>query len=135
MKVLFNKFHRSINLMVLLSSNLGSRNQTTHSKFWIPAQNGEMKVLFNKCHRRLNLVALLFGNLGSKNKTAYSEFWILEILRVLPYKIWSLKVFYTYSLQYVESIHAPDLCIRFFFLKIQEIFTKFKWFLIRRCST
>jgi hypothetical protein len=33
----------------------------------------------------------------------------LKILRVFSYKVW------TYSLQYVESIHAPDLRIRFFF--------------------
>jgi hypothetical protein len=33
MKVLFSKFHRRINLMVLFFSNLGSRNKTTHSEF------------------------------------------------------------------------------------------------------
>jgi hypothetical protein len=65
----------------------------------------EMKVLFNKFHRGINLMALLFSNL-------YSEFRHLKISRVFSYKDWSLKV--PYSLQYVESIHAPDLRIRFF---------------------
>jgi hypothetical protein len=33
MKVLFHKFHRRINLVVLLFSNSGSRNKTTHLEF------------------------------------------------------------------------------------------------------
>jgi hypothetical protein len=81
----------------------------------IPTQNGGMKVLFNKFHRGINLVALLFSNLGSRNKTTYLKFINLKLLRAFSYKVWSLKVPYTYSLQYVESIHAPDLRIRFFF--------------------
>jgi hypothetical protein len=76
-----------------------------------------MKVLFNKFYRRINLVALLFSNLGSRNKTTYSEFRHLKILRIFSYKVWSLKVPYVYSLLYVESIHAPDLRIRFFYFK------------------
>jgi hypothetical protein len=69
-----------------------------------------MKVLFNKCHRRNFFVALLFSNLGSRNKTTYSELKNLEILRVFSYKVWRS---FRYSLQYVESIHAPDLRIKF----------------------
>jgi hypothetical protein len=62
MKVLFNKFHRRINLMVLLFNIRGPGTQLRTQNFEISSLKGtshtnsdsewEIKALFNKYHRR-----------------------------------------------------------------------------------
>jgi hypothetical protein len=99
MQVLFNKFHRRINLMVVLVTILGSRNTKKYSKFWnltslryLPykfrLRRVKTWVLLSKLHPRTYLMALLLTKSGSRNKNF--EMYILK--GYLPYKFRLRKV-------------------------------------------
>jgi hypothetical protein len=62
-------------------------------------------VLFNKFHHRTNLTALLLSIFSSKKLTTHREFSKFVNLRgyLIPFQI-----FKCHSVQYDESIHAPD---------------------------
>jgi hypothetical protein len=82
MKVLFNKFHRRINLAALLLSSLGIKLRIQILEISSPKgtfhtnsdSEWKMTVLFNKFHHRINLVALFFGQ-GTKPRSQNLEIW------------------------------------------------------------
>jgi hypothetical protein len=76
MKVFFNKFHRRINLVAILFSNLGSRNKTTIQNFEILSPKGTFHTNFDsewgndsfvqQISHRINLVAFYLPHMEYK---------------------------------------------------------------------